>query len=367
MRFSVSRESLLKPLQLAAGVVERRSTKDVLKNVLVQLQDGVLSLTGSDNEVEIIARIHLDTQQENGAITVPAKKFLDICKSLHDGTTVDFAFDGTKVTIKSGRSRFSLNPLAADDYPLMAPSEESLSFIVLQKEIKRIISTTSFAMAQQDVRFYLNGMLWEVRADSLRAVATDGHRLAMCTRPISCAQDGLRQVIVPRKAVVELSRLLNTDEDPVDITLSNNTLCVVTPDFTFTSKLVDARFPDYERVLPRGGDKILVGNRDDFKQGFTRTAILCNDKYRGVRFALTPGLVTLTTSNNEQDEAEEQVFVDYEGEPLEMGFNVSYLLDVTTVMESDSLCMTLADDATSALLTDPNNPDVLYVVMPMRL
>ena len=367
MRFTVSRELLIKPLQLVAGVVERRHTLPALANVLLVLEDGVLALTGSDSEVEIIGRISLDGKLEDGEITVPAKKFLDICKSLPEGATIDFSLDNQKVLVKSGRSRFTLSTLPATDFPTVQHSGDELNFVVAQTEIKRLIERTSFAMAQQDVRYYLNGMLWELRADSLRVVATDGHRLAMCTRPIEADLEGVRQSIIPRKGVIELSRLLNDPEDTVEITFGATNIRANTQAFAFTSKLVDGKFPDYERVLPKGGDKVVVGNRDDFKQAFSRTAILSNDKYRGVRFVIENGVLTVTASNPEQEEAEEQVFVEYEGVSLEMGFNVSYLLDVTNVIDSDSMSITMADNNSSALIQDPNNGDALYVVMPMRL
>jgi DNA polymerase III subunit beta len=368
MRFTVSREVLIKPLQLVAGVVERRHTLPVLANVLIQLKEGELLLVGSDSEVEIMGRIALsDGFLEAGEITVPAKKFLDICKSLPDGSTLDFVYDKQKVLVKSGRSKFTLSTLPASDFPLVQQAADDLTFQCSQKEVRRLIERTSFAMAQQDVRYYLNGMLWELRSDSLRAVATDGHRLAMCTRPLEADIVGVRQAILPRKAVIELSRLLGDPEDTVEIALGANNIRASTASFTFTSKLVDGKFPDYERVLPMGGDKVVLGNRDDFKQAFVRTAILSNDKYRGVRFVIENGVLTVTANNPEQEEAEEQVFVEYEGEPLEVGFNVSYLLDVTQVIDSDAMSITMADNNSSALIKDPSNNDSIYVVMPMRL
>lgn len=367
MRFTISREVLIKPLQLVAGVVERRHTLAVLANVLVSVKNGQLSLIGSDAEIEIVAKLPVDSGIELGETTVPAKKFLDICKSLPDGSSIDFSYDNNKVLVKSGRSKFTLSTLPASDFPLMKASEDDMSFHCQQKELRRLIDRTSFAMAQQDVRYYLNGMLWEVRADSLRAVATDGHRLAMCTRPLATDVVGLKQAILPRKAVLELSRLLSDNEEMAEVALGDSNIRVSIGGFTFTSKLVDGKFPDYERVLPVGGDKVVAGNRDDFKQAFVRTAILSNDKYRGVRFIVENGVLTITANNPEQEEAEEQVFVDYEGDVLEVGFNVSYLLDVTQVIEADSMTLTMADNNSSALIQDPTNNDSLYVVMPMRL
>lgn len=367
MKFTVSREAILKPLQLVAGVVERRQTLPVLSNVLIILENNQLSLTGTDLEVEIVGRLDLEGSSERGEITVPAKKFLDICRALPEGAEIQFAVGDQKATVKSGRSRFTLSVLDANEFPSVEPGSNELSIECPQKEIKRLIDRTSFAMAQQDVRYYLNGMLWEVRSNELRAVATDGHRLAMCTRSVPADVSEVVQAILPRKGVIELSRLLNDADEPVEIVLGANHLRATTAEFTFTSKLVDGKFPDYERVLPKGGDKIVTGNRSELKQAFARTAILSNEKYRGVRLMLDEGQLTVMANNPEQEEAEEQVSVDYSGESLEVGFNVSYLQDVTNVLSSERIKITLADSNSSALLEEPEDSDSAYVVMPMRL
>jgi len=366
MKFSVSREALLKPLQLVAGVVERRQTLPVLANVLLVLDDDKLSLTGTDLEVEIVARIQLAQPGDSGELTVPARKLVDICRSLPDDAELNFAEENQRVILKSGRSRFTLSTLPATDFPNVEQSEGDLQFTCEQQDIKRLIDRTSFAMAQQDVRYYLNGMLWEVQQGQLRAVATDGHRLAMCTRAVSVSTAEVVQSILPRKGVMELSRLLD-GEDNAEVVLGSNHIRVVTEEYTFTSKLVDGKFPDYERVLPKGGDKTVFGNRNELRQAFGRTAILSNERYRGVRLLLSDGLLTIVANNPEQEEAEEQVVVDYSGDSLEIGFNVSYLQDVTGVLSSDTVKMTLADTNSSALLEEPDGGDSVYVVMPMRL
>ena len=369
MKFSVSRDALLRPLQLVAGVVEKRQTLPALANVLVVLDGQQLSLTGTDLEVEIIGRLTLESENVvGGEITVPAKKFLDICRSLPDGSMIEFVHQDQKVTVKSGRSRFTLSTLPASEFPAIELGDTDLSFRCDQGEVKRLIDRTSFAMAQQDVRYYLNGMLWELHDDVLRVVATDGHRLAMCTRPVNIAVNGeVKQAILPRKGVIELARLLSESDKSVELVVGNNHIRAVTDSFVFTSKLVDGKFPDYERVLPRKGDKIVLGNREELRQAFARTSILFNEKYRGVRFVLHEGKVTITASNPEQEEAEEQVAVEYQGPPIEVGFNVSYLQDVANVISSETLLITLADSNSSALVEDPDNSDSLYVVMPMRL
>jgi DNA polymerase-3 subunit beta len=367
MQFSIARDALLKPLQLVTGVVERRHTMPVLANVLLVLEDDHLSITGTDLEVEIVGRVKVESIAEVGEITVPAKKLLDICKNLPDGSSIELVLEEGKVNVYCGKSRFNLTTLPASEFPSVESGEDDLVFNTQQKEIKRLIERTSFAMAQQDVRYYLNGMLWELRSGSLRAVATDGHRLAMCTRAVNVDYEGTKQAILPRKGVIELSRLLTHPEGSVQIVLGASHIRAHTADFTFTSKLVDGKFPDYERVLPRNGDKIVMGEREALRQAFTRTAILANEKYRGVRFVLTEGLLTVTANNPEQEEAEEQINVDYTGGDLEVGFNVGYLQDVSNVIDSAQLKLTLSDTNSSVLIEDPENSDSVYVVMPMRL
>lgn len=368
MKFTVSREALLTPLQLVAGVVERRQTLPVLANVLMVIEQNTLSLTGTDLEVEIIARLPLDSSEDQGEITVPARKLVDICRSLPDGVDIEFSLqDDQKMIVKSGRSRFTLATLPANDFPSTEQSEGDIQFSCAQFLIKRLIDRTAFAMAQQDVRYYLNGMLWEVEGSSLRCVATDGHRLAMCTRDLDINVAQKTQAILPRKGVIELSRLLNDEESPVNLTLGSHHIRVETPQYTFTSKLVDGKFPDYERVLPKGGNNIVIGNRTELKQAFARTAILSNEKYRGVRLNFAEGLLDIVANNPEQEEAEEQVVIDYQGDTIEIGFNVSYLQDVTNVLSTENIKITLSDANSSALLEEPEEGDSVYVVMPMRL
>lgn len=367
MKFTVLREAILKPLQLAAGVVERRQTLPVLANVLVVVEGQQLSLTGTDLEVEIVGRVQLEGTIVEGEITVPAKKFLEICRALPEDSKIDFTLDEQKVTVKSGRSRFTLSTLSASEFPSVEHGANDFSFSCKQKEVKRLIDSTSFAMAQQDVRYYLNGMLWEVRPQALRVVSTDGHRLAMCTRAMSVDVSEVVQAILPRKGVIELSRLLNDSDEIVELTMGPSHIRATTEEYTFTSKLVDGKFPDYERVLPKGGDKVVIGNRNVLKQAFARTAILSNEKYRGVRLLLEEGQLTIVANNPEQEEAEDQVGVEYSGSPIEVGFNVSYLQDVTNVITSENIKITLSDSNSSALIEEPEDSDSAYVVMPMRL
>lgn len=367
MKFSISRDALLKPLNLVAGVVERRQTLPVLSNVLLVLEDQQLSLTGTDLEVELVGRVLVDEASAGGEVTVPARKLVDICKSLPEGSDIHFSVEEGKATVRSGRSRFTLSTLPAREFPSVEEGAGTQQFSLKQGQLKRLIDRTSFAMAQQDVRYYLNGMLLEIRQAQLRVVATDGHRLAMCTFAEALADQQDTQVILPRKGVLELARLLLSDNEDIGISLGSNHLRATTGEFTFTSKLVDGKFPDYERVLPRSAEKVVLGSRLDLRQAFTRTAILSNEKYRGVRLKLSEDNLEIVANNPEQETAEEQVAVEYQGDALEIGFNVSYLLDVLGVLSGETIKLSLSDPNSSALLEEAQDGDSLYVVMPMRL
>ncbi len=367
MKLTINREALLKPLQLVAGVVERRQTLPVLSNVLLVVEGDQLSLTGTDLEVELVGRVKLEQSAESGEITVPARKLMDICKSLPEDCDIELKVDDQKVILRSGRSRFTLSTLPANDFPNIEEEAGSFTFSIAQSRLRRLIDRTGFAMAQQDVRYYLNGMLLEVNNHMLRSVATDGHRLAMCSVDADISQDNKHQVIVPRKGILELARLLTEGDEAVNITVGGNHIRANTGDFTFTSKLVDGKFPDYERVLPRGGDKIVIGDRQTLRQAFNRTAILSNEKYRGIRMMLNENTMKIMANNPEQEEAEEEVTVNYPGDALEIGFNVSYLLDVLSVISGDAVKLTLSDSNSSALIEETEGGDSVYVVMPMRL
>jgi DNA polymerase-3 subunit beta len=367
MKFTISRDAILKPLNLVAGVVERRQTLPILANVLIVLDGDRLSLTGTDLEVELVGRVQLPEAGEDGEVTVPARKLMDICKTLPEGAEIKFVVQDGKATVKSGRSRFTLSTLPAREYPNVEDSMGTHQFEIKQGQLKRLIDRTAFAMAQQDVRYYLNGMLWELNDKQLRVVATDGHRLALCTLPEKVDATGNTQVILPRKGVLELGRLLLDENADVAVVIGSNHIRATTNDFTFTSKLVDGKFPDYQRVLPRSPDKTVVGSRLELRQAFTRTAILSNEKYRGVRLKLSDNSLDMVANNPEQEEAEEVVPVEYQGDSLEIGFNVSYLLDVLGVLSGEKVKLSLGDSNSSALLEESEEGDSLYVVMPMRL
>jgi DNA polymerase-3 subunit beta len=367
MQFEISREALIKPLQLVTGVVERRQTLPVLSNVLLVLSNNELSLTGTDLEVELVARVPVTGVTKPGEITVPARKLMDICKALPDDASLKFELDESKAVIRNGRSRFSLSTLPANDFPNVEESPGNLQFTMPQALLKAMLDSTSFAMAQQDVRYYLNGLLLEVSADYLRVVATDGHRLALHTEKLPTSATVKTLVIIPRKGILELSRLMSDGDEEVQITLSPNHIRAKTRNFTFTSKLVDGKFPDYDRVLPKGGDKILTAVRNNLRQALTRTAILSNEKFRGIRLLLSKDELKIVANNPEQEEAEEIVSVEYQGPQLEIGFNVSYLVDVLGVLSTDSIQIILSDSNSSVLIQATVGSPSVYVVMPMRL
>ena len=344
MKFVISREALIKPLQLVAGVVERRQTLPVLSNILLVAEGDQLSMTGTDLEVELVRRVTLDEPAEAGSVTVPARKLMDICKSLPDSARIELTLTGQKMVIKAGRSRFTLSTLPAAEFPNVEDSPETLELSMVQQQLRHLIEKTGFSMAQQDVRYYLNGMLLEISGNQLRSVSTDGHRLATCITPVEAQDDVQHQIIVPRKGILELARLLQGGDDPLRLVIGASHIRAHVGDFTFTSKLVDGKFPDYERVIPKNGDK-----------------------YRGVRLALSNGYLQVMANNPEQEEAEESLAVDYEGDSLEVGFNVNYILDVLSILNSDVVRLTLFDSNSSALIEGFDEPDSVYVVMPMRM
>jgi DNA polymerase III subunit beta len=367
MQFYISREALIKPLQLATGVVERRNTLPVLSNVLLSLQNDELSITGTDLEVELIGRVAVQGGSQPGEITVPARKLMDICKSLADDAVLAFNLEDGKLTIKSGRTRFTLATLPASDFPSTEEEPRTFELTIAGQDLKFLLDSCAFAMAQQDVRYYLNGMLFEVAGAHLRLVATDGHRLAMHTLAMQSDVPQTLQIIVPRKGAIELSRLLTDATGDITLVFGTNHIRARMKDFVFTSKLVDGKFPDYNRVLPKGGDKQVIADRQLLKQAFNRAAILSNEKYRGVKLLLANEEMRVLANNPEQEEAEEVVSVAYAGEELEIGFNVGYLVDVLTVLSSEQVRISLSDSNSSALLEGVSADDAVYVVMPMRL
>jgi len=364
MKFSAEREGILAPLQAVIGVVERRQTMPILANLLVQARDGRLSVTATDLEVELVASAEVDLQQ-SGEATLPARKLLDICRALPDKAKVTVAIEGEKAVIRSGRSRFTLSTLPAGDFPTIEEINAQQTLRLPSTDLRKLLEKTHFSMAQQDVRYYLNGMLFEVDAQCVRTVATDGHRLALCEIEPG-GKASAQQVIVPRKGVLELQRLLH-GEGEVEIAIGTNHIRARIDDIRFTSKLIDGRFPDYGRVIPKEPPKLVRADRETLRAALQRAAILSNEKYRGIRFGLKTGGLVIQAHNPEQEEAEEQLEVTYDGEPMEIGFNVNYLLDALSAVESEEVELGLTDSNSSCLVRAPEGDRAKYVVMPMRL
>lgn len=366
MKFIVEREHLLKPLQQVSSPLGGRPTLPILGNLLLQVMEGSLSLTGTDLEMEMVAKVALSQPHEPGATTVPARKFFDICRGLPDGAEITVMLDGDRMLIRSGRSRFSLSTLPASDFPNLDDWQSDVEFSLPQATLKRLIESTQFSMAHQDVRYYLNGMLFETEGEELRTVATDGHRLAVCSMPVGQPLPS-HSVIVPRKGVMELVRMLDGGETPLKLQIGTNNIRASVGDYIFTSKLVDGRFPDYRRVLPKNPDKTLEAGCDVLKQAFARAAILSNEKFRGVRLYLSTNQLKITANNPEQEEAEEILDVTYQGTEMEIGFNVSYVLDVLNALKSENVRLLFTDGVSSVQIEDCASQAAAYVVMPMRL
>ncbi len=367
MQFTITREQLLKPLQQVCSVLSSRPTLPVINNLLLELEDDRLSLTGTDLEVELTTEAQLQEAVKNAAkFTIPAKKFLDICRSLPDDSVISVQFEEDRALIRAGRSKFNLATLPASDYPSLMDWKPEVDFTIEQATLARLIDATQFSMANQDARYFLNGMKFETEGNLLRTVATDGHRLAVCTMALN--QELLtHSVIVPRKAVLELSRLLTANEDGVRLEIGTNNLRVSMNGIVFTSKLIDGRFPDYRRVLPRNADRILEAETETLKRALMRAAILSNERFRGVRLSLSENLLKITANNPEQEEAEELIDVSYQNIEMEVGFNVSYLLDVLNTLKCERVRFSLVDAGSSCLIEDCDNNSAEYVIMPMRL
>ena len=365
MKLSAARDVLLKPLQAVIGVVERRQTMPILSNVLLVAKGNELAVTATDLEVELVAQTEVGVEA-GGEITVSGRKLLDICRALPEGSDIDISVSGEKLVVRSGKSKFSLATLPAAEFPTVEDIKAGQTITVDQAILGRLIEKTHFSMAQQDVRYYLNGMLLETGGKHLRAVATDGHRLALCEAEIGGGSLEEQQVIVPRKGVLELQRLMD-GEGSLDLELGANHVRVQLEGIRFTSKLIDGRFPEYERVIPKESANQLSADKAAFRGALQRTAILSNEKYRGIRLVIRDSGVVIQAHNPEQEEAEEELEVSYSGEDIEIGFNVNYLLDALGAVDGDDVTLSVLDSNSSCLIRQPGNDDGKFVVMPMRL
>ncbi len=369
MKLTLSRETLLKPLQMVMGVVDRKQTLPILSNVLLNIQTNRLSIVGTDLEIELTGHSPFSENYPTPVqITLPGRKLLDICRALPENAAIELYQDKEqRVVLRSQRSRFTLSTLPAEDYPNTEAQLVNLKITIEQKDLLSLLQNTYFAMAQQDVRYYLNGMLLEFSGHKLRTVATDGHRLATDTTPAAIEEENRLQIIVPRKGILELMRLLNNSDQPVTLSIGNNYIQAIAESYTFVSKLIEGRFPDYQRVIPKNAEKKIIINRELLKQALTRTAILCNDKIRGILLELKTDVLRILANNSEQELAEEELNIDYSGNEFSLAFNVNYLLDVLNTLESEQVEL-IFSSSNSLLIVDPNgHPDQAFVVMPMRI
>jgi DNA polymerase-3 subunit beta len=366
MFIRTNRETLMPVLNKVGGVVERRQTLPILGNFLFSASDEGVAILATDLEVEVKARFSA-TVEEAGDATLPARKFVDICRALPEGASVSIKVDGPRAVIVAGRSRFTLSTLPATDYPTIESRAGDESVGLTQGAFKRILDRTSFAMAHQDVRYYLNGLFLRIGAEGIMAVATDGHRMAKVGEVVSLDVEEAIELILPRKTVGELQRLLSAGDDPLRLDFSDKSIVAHLGDSVITSKLVDGRYPEFERVIPLMANRVAMLDRDSLKDSLQRTSILSNEKFKGVRLQFENGLLRLQAHNPEQEEAEEELEIEYQDEPTAIGFNVGYLLDVLGVLETPEVEVRFTDSNSSALLRNKGREQETYVVMPMRL
>ena len=364
---TTTRDALLAPLQSVAGIVEKRHTLPILSNVLIEKRGDKLTMLATDIEIQVRTTTSGNLGGEDADITVSAKKLHDILRALPDGSDITLTLDDNRMTVKAGKSRFALQTLPAVDYPKMnLPEGEGTRLTLTQRTFKRQLAQVAYAMAQQDIRYYLNGLLLIADGNILRMVATDGHRLGYASSEFEQAVSRI-DVILPRKTVMELSRQLSDSDDALEVILAGNQAVFRFGPIELVTKLIDGKFPDYERVIPQHHPRLLTFDRQPLFAALSRVAILTNDKFRGVRLVLGDGSLKIMSTNSEQEEAQEEVEVDYHDEPLDVGFNVTYLLDVLSNLSVDQVEWRLNDSNSSALITLPGNDNFKYVVMPMRI
>jgi len=360
------RDALLKPLQAVSGIVERRHTLPILSNVLLECTKGKVRFVATDLEIQIATEAECGVKGNDAAVTTSARKLQEILRVLPEKTNVVLEQKENRMIVKAGKSHYSLQTLPAEDFPRQTQVSAQHKEKIPQKQLKRLFSLVQYAMAQQDVRYYLNGLLLVIEGDQIKVIATDGHRLGYAS--IKQKQKTTHQeVILPRKAVIEICRLLDDVDEEVIINVSPNQVIFSFSNIDLTTKVIDGKFPDYTRVIPSSHQKQIRISREILQQALQRIAILANEKFRGVRWVLTDGNLRIVCTNNEQEEAQEELDVDYKGEPLDIGFNISYLLDVLNNLDCDQVECAFGDANSSALITIPGSSEFKYVVMPMRI
>jgi len=366
MKFIINKDQLLMPLQQIVSVIEKRQTMPILSNVLINAtEDGVI-LTGTDLEIQIITKINLHPE-EPGSITVPARKFLDICRLFPNDAEIKIELQNDKVKVLSGRGRFSLTTLPAENYPDFSESEFENQFLINAGKLKKALDKTLFCMANQDVRYYLNGLLLNVSNSRIKLVASDGHRLSLYDDDIGQATGYETRIILPRKGVQELSRLLDDPDAELNIQFSNNNIRIFYKDLIFSAKLVDAKYPDFGRVFDQPFYHSILIQKQILKDALTRVAVLANEKIKGVTLDISENLLKISTHNPEHDEAEEELVMQYQGEELSISFNSQYLLDAVSNLDSELAMLTIASNASSCFIEEPDQPLFKFIVMPMLL
>ena len=362
-----TQDKVLSVLQSVAGIVERRHTLPILANVLIRKTGSALQLTTSDLEIQIRTTAELDGDAGNFTTTVGARKLIDILRTMPSDQTVSLESNQNKLILKGGKSRFTLQSLPAEDFPLVQEAANfGPSFSVPQKTLKELLHQVSFAMAVHDIRYYLNGILFVAEGKQLSLVATDGHRLAFASATLD-TEVPRQEVILPRKTVLEMQRLLNDKEGAIEMQFAGNQAKFTFDGMEFVTKLVEGKFPDYNRVIPKNHKNTITMGRTALLATLQRTAILTSEKFKGVRLNLEPGVLRVASNNAEQEEAVDELEIDYNGDAIEIGFNVTYLIDALTNMDQDMVQVDLADSNSSALITIPDNATFKYVVMPMRI
>jgi len=367
VKIKATNHALLAPLQHVTGIVERRHTLPILSNVLIQAHGGTVDFVATDLEVQITAKATLEGDAAEGSVTVAARKLYEILRSLPDDAEVALDAKENRMVVRAGKSRFNLQTLAPADFPRMVEARDATRTLSLpQKALKHALGLVQFAMAVQDIRYYLNGVLFSVEKNMLRVVATDGHRLSFAAEALAGEHESV-EAILPRKTVLELIKLLSDTDDPVTLSIGSNQVRFSFGGIEIVSKIVEGKFPDYLKVIPTAHRNKVVLERAMLAQSLNRAAILSNEKIRGVRLVFTKNALSIICTNNEQEEAEESLTIDYDGDPLDIGFNISYLLDVLNHVDAETLTVTMGDSNSSALVQIPGNDDFKYVVMPMRI
>ena len=368
MKFTTEKNEIVDALQMGASIAERRQTIPILANLRIIARDGKVEITATDLEIQIKTLTEVKKIVEEGEITVSARKMSELCRSLPDNEALEFDLNNGKLTVSSKNFHADFATISALDFPELESKEETNSLSISSSALQRLLNKTAFCMASQDVRYYLNGLLVEYKGGEVNAVATDGHRLALATSPLdkTITIDGERQIL-PRKAVLELSKILRQENEDIKITFGNSSLSIQDENLDFSTKLIDGKFPDYEKVLPSGEPNSLEVTKEKLQSALSRASVLSNEKYRGVRFALDKNTLKLTANNPEKESAEELIDVNYNGNPMEIGFNIGYLLDVLGTIETDNVELNFYGEESSCLIREPGNQAEVYVIMPMRL